>query len=317
MATTSTKTSEPAGFPRFRHAEQAVWDHYDLSPKERLVALDAGGVVRVHEVGVGEPIIFIHGSGGSGVYWAPLVTNLASEFRCILIDRPGWTLSTPFDYSTKEFAAIAADLQADLLDSLQIDTAHVIGGSIGNLFAMRFAQHQPERATSVVLLGGGPLTAESRPPTFIKLLRSPLGRVMVRIPQKPGMVRKQMEGLGHGTSVRQGLIPPELVNIYIATGRDTSAMHHERDLVRNIINRHGYVDGLTLTDHDLRSIQAPTTMIYGSDDPVGNMEVWQRFVEAMPNGDLHLLSDSGHLPWYDRPDEVASLIKRHVARSHL
>lgn len=316
MATTNTETSELAGFSRMRDAEQAVWDHYALEPVETLVDLGHRRVMRVHEVGTGAPIMFVHGSGGSGAYWAPLAKELAPKFRCILIDRPGWTLSTPVDYSAADFATIAATLIADLLDSLRIDSPHLVGGSIGNLFALRFAQKHPERVASVVLLGGGPLIAEIQPPTFIRLLRSPLGRIIISVPQKPGMVRKQMEGLGHTASFRQGRIPDELVQLYVSTGRFTAAMKHERALVKTIVDRRdGFIEGLTLTGSELREFSTPTTMIYGSNDPVGSHDLWKHFVSEMPSGALYVVTDGGHLPWYDKPREVADLIKRHAGRA--
>lgn len=89
----------------FRAAEQAVWDRYGLTPRERMV--EAGGtLVRVNEVGEGPPILFVHGSGGSGAYWSPLVEHLQGHFHCLLIDRPGWANTAPIDYSRTGFGTI-------------------------------------------------------------------------------------------------------------------------------------------------------------------------------------------------------------------
>jgi pimeloyl-ACP methyl ester carboxylesterase len=314
---TNAKSTEPTRFAQFRNAERAVWDHYGLQPTETLVPVRSGGVIRVNDIGSGDPILFIHGSGGSGVYWAPLVQELASHFRCILMDRPGWTLSSPVDYSNGSFGTIAASMQADLLDALRVDRAHLVGGSIGNLYALRFAQAHPDRVGGIVLAGSGPLTDAIEPPTFIKLLRSPLGQIIIRIPQKPGMVRKQLAGLGHRISLDRGLIPDVLVDLYSSTGRHTEAMRHERDLVRNILDRGGWVDGFTLGTEELGGITVPTLMIYGNQDPVGRVEIWERFVEILGNGALYTVADSGHLNWYDKPQEIAIQITTHLENIHL
>ncbi len=317
MTMTTAKSTEPTRFAQFRKAEQAVWNHYGLQLTENLVPVRSGGVIRVHETGSGDPILFVHGSGGSGAYWAPLVQYLASHFRCILMDRPGWTLSSPIDYSNGSFGTIAASMQADLLDALRVDRAHLVGGSIGDLFALRFAQAHPDRVGGIVLAGGGPLTDAIDPPTFIKLLRSPLGQIIIRIPQTPGMVRKQMEGLGHKTSLSEGLIPDVLVELYSSASRDTEAMRHERDLVRNILDRGGWVNGFTLGTDELRRITVPTLMVYGRDDPVGSVETWERFAETLRNGVLYAIADSGHLNWYDKPQEIATQITTHLENIHL
>lgn len=314
---TDAKSTEPTRFARFRQAENAVWSHYGLQPTEKLVPVRSGGVIRVHEIGSGDPILFIHGSGGSGVYWAPVVQALADDFRCILMDRPGWTLSSPIDYTTGSFGNIAVSILADLLNSLEIGRVHMVGGSIGNLFAVRFAQAHPDRVGGIVLAGGGPLTETVEPPTFIKLLRSPLGQIIVRLPQKPGMVRKQMEGLGHKTSFDQELIPDVLIEICSAGTRHTSAMRHERDMVRSILDQRGWVSGLTIDTEEQESISTPTLMIYGRNDPAGSVEIWKRFVETLGNGALYIVADSGHLNWYDKPQEVASQVTTHLTNIHI
>ena len=80
---------------RYREAERALWDSLGVEPKEgwlRLPSLDTD--VRVLELGVGPPVLFIHGGSTSGTSWADLAAALP-EFRCILLDRPGAALSPP------------------------------------------------------------------------------------------------------------------------------------------------------------------------------------------------------------------------------
>ncbi len=68
-------------FAKFHVAEQAVWDLYGLTPQERFVDLGRNIALRVNDVGEGDPIVFVHGTGGSGVYFAPLVKELAPRYR--------------------------------------------------------------------------------------------------------------------------------------------------------------------------------------------------------------------------------------------
>lgn len=57
-------------------------------------------------------------------------------------------------------------------------------------------------------------------------------------------------------------------------------------------------------------------MVYGRDDPVGSVETWERFAESLANAALYTLADSGHLNWYDKPQEVAAQIEMHLAKIH-
>jgi hypothetical protein len=52
---------------RYRHAEAALWGHYGVEPTEQFIDLDSPRVrLRVVEVGSGDPIVFIGGTGGTG-----------------------------------------------------------------------------------------------------------------------------------------------------------------------------------------------------------------------------------------------------------
>jgi pimeloyl-ACP methyl ester carboxylesterase len=311
MATTRMKTAEPAGFAEFRRAERAFWDSYGLEPVEVLVSIHDEQVMRVHDLGDGEPVLFVHGTGGSGAYFAPLVRELASSFRCILIDRPGWTLSSPIDYSAGDFGTIAADFQKDLLTALGLDRVHVVGGSIGNLYALRLALDHPDLVGNIVLFGGVPAEGLT-PPGFLRLLRTPLGQIIVRVPQRPPMIRKQLERLGHKKSLDRGVIPDGYIDMKVAESRHTRALKYERELVRSIIARKGFQPGITLSDEDLAAIDAPTQMVYGADDPVGSVALWSEFTAAMPHGTLHVAPDSGHVPWLDRPNDLGAITIRHL-----
>jgi 2-hydroxy-6-oxonona-2,4-dienedioate hydrolase len=227
-----TGTASGARAERYRRAERAFWDHYGLAPAERFVKVGSPPVrLRVQELGSGEPVLFVNGTGGPGAYFAPLLAELQG-FRCLVLDRPGWGLSAPVDYSRAAYATVAAELLRDTLDALGIQRACLVGGSIGSLWGLRLAQAHPSRVERLVLLGGGPLTAEIGVPRFIRLLRSPLGKVIVRVPEKPRMVVKQLAGLGHAAGGEPGQVPAAFVDWRAAQSRETDWRRHERDMVR-------------------------------------------------------------------------------------
>jgi len=294
---------------RFRTAERAFWGHYGLAPTERSVNVGpSGGRVRVQEVGSGEPVVFIHGTGGSGTYFAPLIKELTG-FRCLVIDRPGWGLSSMVDYSTGEYRSIITGLLRDTLRALGVSRAHVVGASIGDLWALRLAQAEPSMVDRVVLLGGGPLTAEIEVPPFIRLLRSPIGQIIIRIPERAGMFRKRLAGLGHAVSLDAGQIPDAFVDWHVEMSATTDWARNERDMVRSIVGRGGFAPGLILADAEQEAITQPTLMVYGTADPVGSVDVWTRFTRKLPRAALELVEAGGHLPWYDDPVAVGRTIQ--------
>jgi pimeloyl-ACP methyl ester carboxylesterase len=98
---------------RRRRAERAFWRSYGLAPAQRFVDAGSPAVrLRVQEVGSGEPVLFVNGTGGPGAYFAPLLAELRG-FRCLVLDRPGWGLSDPVDYSRAAYRTVVAELLRD------------------------------------------------------------------------------------------------------------------------------------------------------------------------------------------------------------
>jgi pimeloyl-ACP methyl ester carboxylesterase len=298
---------------RYRRAEQAFWDCYGLAPAERFV--EAGSPparLRVQEIGSGKPVLFVNGTGGPGAYFAPLLGELHG-FRCLVLDRPGWGLSSPVDFSGRPYKTVVAELLGGTLDALGVDRAHVVGGSIGNLWGLRLAQASPSRVERLVLLGAAPLTAEIGVPRFIRLLRSPLGRIITRIPENRRMLGKQLAGLGHAPSLDAGRIPGAFLDWRLAMSRETDWARHERDMVRTVVGRRGYVPGLVLQDAEIAGIGQPTLMVYGTADPIGSADVWRRFVGRLPHGELELVEGAGHMVWYDDPRRIGARVAGFLA----
>jgi pimeloyl-ACP methyl ester carboxylesterase len=310
-STAMAATSIDGRVVRYREAERILWNHYGLEPTEHFVEVSSPATrLRVVEVGSGPPLLFVPGTAGTGPYWGGLVREL-QDFRCLLLDRPGWGLSMTLDYSGVEYGTATADLLRGVLDALEIDRADVVGASIGDVWVLRLASRHPARVDRVVLLGGGPIVAESGIPGIIRVIASPIGALMVRLPQKPGRVQAFLRQAGHGASLDAGRFPDEYIRWRVAFDRETDSMRNERDMVRAIVSwRTGPRPGLTFEDAQLAAIEQPTLLVYGTADPVGTVETWRRVAGVLPRGELQLVDGAGHMPWLDDPSAVAGHVSR-------
>jgi pimeloyl-ACP methyl ester carboxylesterase len=61
-------------------------------------------------------------------------------------------------------------------------------------------------------------------------------------------------------------------------------------------------------------VQAPTLLIYGLKDKLVDPRTSARAARTYPDSRLLLLPDSGHVAQMEHPDEVARVVRRHVAR---
>ena len=103
------------------------------------------------EKGYGAPLILLHGNGESSGYFVNQIDRFANEYRVIAVDTSGHGASPrgnkPFTLET-----FADDLK-NLLDSLNIEKANILGFSDGGNIAVIFALKYPERVASLVLNG--------------------------------------------------------------------------------------------------------------------------------------------------------------------
>ena len=296
---------DSAAARRYRQAEEIYLKLHGLEPIERFVEIQSPAArLRVLEVGSGEPVLFVHGTAGAAPVWAPLVHRMKG-FRCLMLDRPGWGYSSPIDYSKSEYRSLTVEVLDGLLDALELEHTHIAGGSIGNVWALALAAARPSRVGRVVLMGGGPLLPEIPVPGIIKVLASPLGAAMVRMPEKRQRVVSITRGNGHGRSLDAGRME-EFIDWRTILGKETPSMRHERDMVRNLVDKQGWRPGLTFDNAELAEIQQPTLYLYGTEDPVGSADIWRGAVDQIPRGELHLLQNFGHMPWLDDPARVAS-----------
>ena len=97
-----------------------------------------------------QPVLLLHGSPGSGSAFRALGPELAAAGRAIAPDLPGFGASTArvSDYSIRAHAA----MMLQLLDSLAIDGAHVVGFSMGGGVALEMYRDDPARIASLTLL---------------------------------------------------------------------------------------------------------------------------------------------------------------------
>ena len=290
---------------RYREAERVLWSEYGLQPSEYFVRVGSPPIrIRILEVGSGPPLLFAHGTAGSGPAFAPLIREM-SNYRCIIFDRPGFGLSATVPFAVDSFGTTVADLQRDLLDALGLPSADIVGHSIGGLFALRLAQHHPERVRRVVLLGAGPIVDAAGVPPIIRVIASAAGALFVRLVGLPRATKAMLRGNGHGPSLDSGRIPAAWVEWRTSVSRDTDSMRNERRMVQAIVSGSRYRPGLTMTEAELRSIRSATLMLYGTGDGVGSPTVWTRVMGTMPNGQLSVIDDAGHVLWLDEPSRVA------------
>ena len=294
---------------RYLQAEQRYFAREGVAPQERYLELDRPRLrVRVLELGVGDPVLFVHGGGGSAAQWAPLLARVHGR-RLLALDRPGCGLTSGFNNRGVDLRRHAVAFLAGVLSALGIEAVDVVASSMGATWSVWLALEHPARVRSLALLGSPVLIAGSGAPLPYRLLGVPvLNRVMYAMePPSDAHGRKTFRRMGHDPTS----IPDELTTLQGRTEALPTYRTHWLSLMENIFP--GGRQAVRLGFEELARVSQSVRFVWGERDPFGPPSAGDAACRVMPNARLTTLA-TGHLPWIDEPDRCADLVRESLDR---
>jgi 2-hydroxy-6-oxonona-2,4-dienedioate hydrolase len=258
--------------------------------------LQAGGMqVHYHDIGTGEPVLFMHSYGPGTTAWITFYKNigvLSQHFRCILLDLPNFAKSGPYVYN-EGVHSVQARTAVALLDALGIQRAHCVGNSQGGQSSMVVAMKYPDRINKLVAGGSHIGTGGDR---YL-------------------MANRPSEG---NRATREAVANPTRENIrrYLRVHLDNENLVND-ELVDYIHRMHTWSPALTAArqqsvsvPHDytpeLDRISASTLLIHGRYDRMVPFEVSISILNHVANSRLVLLNNCGHWPPFEKPAEYTA-----------
>jgi 2-hydroxy-6-oxonona-2,4-dienedioate hydrolase len=228
--------------------------------------------------------------------------------RCVVVDRPGTGLSEPLStgLTVETLPRFAETLVIDILDSLGLDSAHLVATSLGGYIGLRSAAAHPDRIGRMVQFSwpvGAPI---ARVPAFMRVMSVPgLGRLIAAMPPSERTVRMTFRRVGHGPSLEAGRITRQDIDCYLALLRHTDTLRNELAMGRAFVGPLRGLDRLLLPETVLAGIRTPTHFVWGERDPFGGADTARRLVEQMPHATFEVVPGAGHAPWLDDLDHCA------------
>ncbi|MBX9886167.1 MAG: alpha/beta hydrolase [Novosphingobium sp.] len=285
-------------------ATLALWLYAPDKPRAALEAAYPGEYrtvlglrLRLRDTGPRDAraLILLHGFGASLDTWEPWAKALAVRYRVIRIDLPGFGLTGPDptgDYSDARTLAVLAGL----MDQLALPRATLIGNSLGGRFAWEFTARFAQRVDKLVLIS---------PDGFA----SP-GFAYGKAPEVP-LLLEAMPWVGPRSLIRANLAPawahPEaLPDTVLTRYRDMLLAPGVR---RAILDR---TRQTVLTDPAprLRSIAAPTLLLWGEQDQMIPVRNAQDYLRLIPHARLVRLPGMGHVPFEESPATALPALER-------
>ncbi len=263
------------------------------------------GRISTLSAGEGDPVICVHGLGGTKASFLPTVAALADGHRVIAMDLPGFGDSVKPIGAAYDAPYFARAIEA-LLDELEIERAHLIGNSMGGRVAIEMGLLRPERTGRMALLS--PALAWLRSRRWRWLLQAPLPMLGLiqpapRVITEP-IVRNLVPGGKDGWSAA-GV--DEFLRSYL-TPRGRVAFY---EAARSIYldEPHGERGFWTR----LAQMSPQTLFIWGRHDQLVPLAFRKHVEQALPTA-RHLELDCGHVPQLEAPKQTHNAIREFFAR---
>ena len=259
----------------------------------------AGVNTRYWQVGDrGSNIILLHGGNGSIEFWLYNILVLAQNHRVYAFDMVG---SGRSDYPDGDYSLNSqAEFLRGFMTAFSIESATLIGNSMGGGVSLKFVRSYPDCVDKLVLVDTMGMGREINwaiklitLPAIAKLLRP--GRWMI-----PAMLR--------GNFYNGRKIPPAWMElrypVFAIAGRNQSIL----SLAQSNFTLFGVRPEVYQPIVDsLPSITQQTLIIWGENDRI--IPVKHAYVAAkLPNSQLHIFSECGHHPYLEYPDRFNRLV---------
>lgn len=253
--------------------------------------------------GDGPPVVLLHGGGwdSATLSWRETIPVLAESYTVYAPDLPGYGESDPPD-STPTTAWYGTVVRK-FLDALDVETASLVGVSLGGAIALDVALTRPERVTNLVLVDsyglGGTVPGGRLGALFVRIPKLARGieRLLAR---NRRLTALSVRGIVHPTN-----LSPELVDDVWAVARASDGQAW-RAFQRNEVGFGGlktnYLDRLP-------DVSMPTLLIHGENDTLVPVDWAVRAGTLIPDSEVRILPQCGHWPPRERSEKFTELVR--------
>ena len=287
-----------------RNAEKAV-------PPAGTFVTVGGDKIHYVERGEGQPILMIHGLGGSLHHLRrPLMESFGDGYRLIALDRAGSGYSTRDPLRQGSLKEQAQGI-ADFIDALGLEKPLLVGHSLGGAVALATALDHPDKVAGLALIS--PLTRfePNLPPAFKALaIRSPFKRRLVANTIAVPMSIK------NAPVVLDAVFGPQQPPADYAVAGGAMVGLRPQHFYATSTDLLG--SRLDLAQYEARygELSVPVGILFGTADRILDYErqgVSQ--TERIPALELEIIEGVGHMPQYSETDRVVAFVRRIAERA--
>ena len=276
------------------------------TPLDRYV--NASGIrTRYWSIGDHGPvIILLHGLGASAEIWLHNIDALAKNHTVLVPDLAGFGRSEKpaSSFSPVDYAVFIDNFMA----ALNIKHASLIGQSLGGGVVLLYALRYPQKIEKLVLVDCAGFGQEVI--WTLRLMSLPWIGEIISYPSRMGV------SLFFKLAVRNPeVITEEFVDKYYTLFNQPGFQAFLLKITRILVDFWGAKKELLAPVlGGLHKIKRPTLIIWGENDRVFPVKHAYFGKEKMPNAQLYIMNQCGHIPNLERPDEFNRVVLDFFAR---
>ncbi len=290
-------TVTPTGIHILRSKTNMTLTYDNTSRRVRTPSAE----IHLNEAGQGnaEKLILLHGSGPGATGWSNFSRNigvLAEKYHVIAPDMPGWGASDTVTWQDRNHARNVAEL----MDVLDIESATLIGNSMGGGTTIQFGYEYPDRVRRLITMG----TSSGQP-----TITGPSGLTEgLRVLQQ-GYRTPTVETMRHLVEVMTYDSSFATADLIRARAETVAA---RPDHNQNFIDGIGKRPIVQLDWERAKTIAAPTLLLHGRDDRVVHYENSLRLTTFIADSRVILINRCGHWLQIEHAEEFNNLVDNFI-----
>ena len=260
--------------------------------------LNSSPAVSLRYCGSGPLVVFLHGIGGNATNWDRQLAVLASEYTAVAWDMRGYGRSE--DYAGPLLLDDLCDDLASVLDHFESSKAHIAGLSMGGMIAQEFYRRSPNRVSTLLLantnVGFGAAFTNQQKTEFVQLRRQPL-----------------LEGK------KPRDLLPSMLEVLLGPNPPSSAIENISASILGL-RKESYIKAIeAIVDFDssdiTTDIAVPVLLVSSTCDRVIPLDFMELMNDSLPDSELFVFQQVGHLTNLERPEEFNELMLDFLAQN--
>lgn len=255
--------------------------------QEKFITVNESKIRYLESGNSNDVLVLVHGLGASAERWVDVIPIFEKHFRVIVPDLIG------FGHSDKPLVDYTPDFFSEFLgaffNTINLDKPNLIGSSLGGQIVVEYAAQNPKKINKLVLVSPAGAMKQSTPALDAYIMAA-----LYPNEESAKNAFEMMEGSGEE-------VDPPIITGFIERMKMPNAKMAFMSTILGLKNSE-------IITNKLQSINNPTLIIWGADDPVIPISHADDFVSAIKDCRFYRMDNCGHTPYVQDPEHFANVV---------